>query len=103
MMQPSAETKASAQYGVGASNFTTTVYWIGLLDLDVLVGTAGETDRGHTPGEDDVIGGEGLPVVPGDALLGIPGHGPAIGAKGAVFAARNRLRQQASEVAVATE
>jgi hypothetical protein len=22
---------------------------IGLLDLDVLVGTAGETDRGHTP------------------------------------------------------
>jgi hypothetical protein len=58
---------------------------------------------GILPGEDDVIRGEGLPVVPSDTPLGIPGHRPAIGAKGAVFATRNRIRQQASEVAVATE
>ena len=70
---------------------------IDLLDHDVLVGAAGDRSRrriaGILPGEDAVVGRERLAVVPGHALLQLPGHRLAVGRQGAVLAARDRLRQ----------
>ena len=69
---------------------------IDLLDRDVAIGAAG--DRGRRgiarvlPGEDDVVGGEGLAVVPFHALLQLPGHRLAVGGERAVLAARDRSR-----------
>ena len=78
---------------------------IDLLDRDVPVGPAGERGRrriaGVFPGEDDVVGGQGLAVVPPHTLLQLPGHRLAVGGERAVLAARDRLRQHGLEVAVA--
>ena len=78
---------------------------VDLLDHDVLVGADGDRGRRRVlrilPGEDDVVGGERLAVVPGDALLQLPGHRLAVGGQGAVLAARDGFRQHRPQVAVA--
>ena len=77
---------------------------VDLLDRDVLVGAAGHRGRRRIarilPGEDDVVGGEGLAVVPGDALLQLPGHRLAVGGQRAVLAAGDRLGQDRPQVAL---
>ncbi len=52
------------------------------------------------PGEDAVVGGEGLAVVPGDALLQLPGDRLAVGREAAVVAARNLGGEDGHQVAV---
>ena len=101
---PCVPTKALAQNGVGLSNLMRDRVVVDLLDHDVLV--VGDRDRCRRrilrvlPVEDDVVGGEGLAVVPGDALLELPGDRLAVGGEGAVLAAGDRRRQDGLEIAV---
>ena len=77
---------------------------IDLLDRDVAIGAAGHRGRRRIarvlPGEDDVVGGEGLAVVPFHALLQLPGHRLAVGGERAVLAARDRFGQDRPQVAL---
>ena len=76
-----------------------------LLDLDILV--AADRDGGGVrivrvfPGEDDVIGGERLAVMPFDALLQLPDHRQAVFLQAVIVLARNLGGEDRDQVAVA--
>ncbi len=77
---------------------------VDLLDLDVLVGARG-VGRGREiggvlPGEDDVVGGEGLAVMPLDAPLELPDHAHAVRSKAAVRLGRSLGGKAGDEIAV---
>src|ERR1019366_266290 len=52
------------------------------------------------PGEDAIVGGEGLAVVPRDALLQLPDDRLAVGGQAAVLAARDLGGQDGYQIAV---
>ena len=76
---------------------------VDLLDLDVAVD--GHVDGGGgrvaavLPVEDHVVGREGLAVVPGDALLELPGDHLAVGRQAAVVLGRNLGSERGHQVA----
>ena len=79
---------------------------VDLLDLDVLVAAGGHSRRGRVqrilPVEDDIIGREGLAVVPLDALLQFPGDGLAVSLQAAVLAVGNLFRQHRHQLTFGT-
>ena len=80
---PTTPTKGSAQNGVGCLKMTLTVWSSTFSTLDAGVGAArrggGRRIGGVFPVEDDVVGGEGLAVVPFHAALELPGDRGAVG------------------------
>jgi hypothetical protein len=76
---------------------------IELLDLQVLVGGHGDCGRGRVARvggrEDHVVGREGLAVVPGDALLELPGDALRVGRNTAVLRAGDLGGQAGDEIA----
>ena len=78
---------------------------VDLFDLDVLV-AADRDGRGLRlprifPGEDDVVGGERLAVMPFDAALQLPDHRAAVLGEPVIFLARNFGGQHRHQIAVA--
>ena len=78
---------------------------VDLFDLDVLV--AADGDGGGLrcprifPGEDDVVGGERLAVMPFDAAFQLPDHRAAVLGQPAIVLARNLGGQHRNQIAVA--
>ena len=77
---------------------------VDFLDDDVLVGAAADRRRrgiaGIGPGEDDIVGGEGLAVMPFDAALQLPGDRLPVGGN-AVLAGGDRGGELGLEIAIA--
>src|SRR4029077_5547287 len=79
-----------------------------LLDpLDVAVGRAGDR-RGRRvsrvfPVEDEIVGGEGLSIVPGHTALELPGDRFAVAPHAAVLDGRNLLGKDGEEIAFGIE
>ena len=78
---------------------------VDLLDNNILVGTAADGRRrgiaGIFPGEEDVVGREGLAVVPGHTLLHFPDDRLSVGGERAVLAVGDRGGELRAQVAVA--
>ena len=83
--------------------------WLSSASARWIGAVASRGDRGRRgvggvlPVEEDVVGGEGLPVVPLDALLEPPRDRPAVPRQAAVLDARELLGQDRHEVPVGVE
>ena len=103
-MAPTAPTKASAQNGLGFLKMMRTVRSSTFSTVIVAVNADGHRRGGGIAGifpvEHDVVGGEGLAVVPFDAGLDLPGHRLAVGDQPAILQRGNFGCEHRIEVAV---
>src|SRR5262249_11787164 len=77
---------------------------VDLLDSDILVGPRGvgrgREIRGVLPGKDDVVGGEGLAIMPFHALLQLPDHAYSVRREAAIGLGRDLTGEAGDEVSV---